>query len=92
MLSVIFTPITAFVFLHVADVPHSAVLADVPHSAVRAEETERALLERRRGEARCEGCGALVNALTRSWNSGLSSIKLRRLIVFVAIETPLSSF
>ncbi len=65
ILAVVFFPLTAFVFLLVAGVPHSAVVRKEKEERARRQHPERAdIREIARSELACQQCDAIVNPVT----------------------------
>ena len=66
ILSLLFSPVTSFIFLIVADVPHNAVAAKYQEDCLRKQyPEEKDLGQVALGETRCPQCGATVNTTTQ---------------------------
>lgn len=65
VLSVVFSPVVAFVFLIVAGVPHSAVVRREKEERVRARHPDRSgVREMAMAESSCPRCGVNLNTAT----------------------------
>ncbi len=66
-LALVFSPLVAWIFLEVADVPHSAVVRAEDQKAVRVrhpEEDDRDVKLIAAHEGMCPHCGAVINTYT----------------------------